>query len=216
MSRHSLNSQSLGAVATSWGSMVQGPTTLSVRNLFLKSNLNFLWHGFIPFPRVIEKNVQFHSSSSMKIKIYSDYIQENWSSCRITKESMLPSSCICLGGFLKSKLKTTYSDFAKVSFPPCFCPFQTSSGLRNDKHIENQVLDLKLPSKHRWWIVIEKITCMYFVYGENIIEMYQTTYKSTKYVFLFVCQLKTAKGALHVRSVQLQIWTNMSYTLYPR
>ena len=72
-------------------------------------------------------------------------MQENWSSCRRKKESTLPSRCIYLGGFLKSKLRNAYCEFEKSSFPPCDCPFQTSS--RSWK--EKQVLDLKTPSRHR-------------------------------------------------------------------
>lgn len=52
-SRCSLNSDWLETLTASLESLFQWPTTLSVKNIFLMSSLNFPWHGFIPFPHIL-------------------------------------------------------------------------------------------------------------------------------------------------------------------
>jgi len=42
-------------MTTSAGSLLQWPTTLSVKNLFLMSNLNFPWCSFNPLPCVLSR-----------------------------------------------------------------------------------------------------------------------------------------------------------------
>lgn len=69
----------------------------------VQSELPLTWlHTFSTCNR---KNVQFHSSSSMKIKIYSEYIQENWSSCRIKKKARCPLAAYALEDFWSPNLR---------------------------------------------------------------------------------------------------------------
>lgn len=49
----SLNSDRFAIMTTSLRSLFKRPKTLSMKNLFLMSNLNFPWCSFIPFPYVL-------------------------------------------------------------------------------------------------------------------------------------------------------------------
>lgn len=89
-----------------WRNLFHWPITLSVKRLSCsQSELPLMQLHTLSMCK--RRNIQFYNSSSMKIKIYSEYIQESWSSCRRKGKHMANA----LEDFWSLNSKNAYSDF---------------------------------------------------------------------------------------------------------